>query len=50
MSEEEGWRNDVAVNTGNRITSAYETARGVTILVIIEGDRTATTIMLPSEN
>lgn len=41
--------NAEAVQGGDRILSAYETAQGVKLWIITEADRSATTILLPSE-
>jgi hypothetical protein len=41
--------NDRAVQRGERILSAYSTANGLRFWVITEADRSATTILLPSE-
>ena len=41
--------NDDALTEGGRILSAYKTLAGVKIWVITEWDRSATTILLPSE-
>ena len=41
--------NDLSVREGFRIFSAYQTNKGVKLWVITEADRSATTILLPSE-
>ena len=41
--------NDRAVQLGERIISAYQLADGAKIWIITEADRSATTILLPSE-
>ncbi len=41
--------NDRAVVEGTRILSTYTTATGDTLWVITEADRSATTLLLPSE-
>jgi hypothetical protein len=47
--DREDWQaNDQAVLDGDRILSSY-TEDGVTLWVITEADRSATTILLPSE-
>ena len=44
------WRaNDLAVSTGERILSSYPLSNGATIWIITEGDRSVTTMLLPSE-
>jgi len=41
--------NEVSVEQGFRILSAYTTSAGEKIWVLTEADRSATTILLPSE-
>lgn len=41
--------NDRAVRDGERILSVYKTKLDVTIWIVTEADRSATTILLPSE-
>lgn len=41
-------QNDVAVGSGGRILSAYETSGG-RVWIITEADRSATTFLLPNE-
>ena len=41
--------NELSVREGFRVFSVYHTARGVKLWVISEADRSATTILLPSE-
>ena len=41
--------NDLSVKAGFRILSVYRTRTGETLWVITEADRSATTILLPSE-
>lgn len=41
--------NDEAVEYGGRLVSAYQMQNGLRVLVITEGDRSATTILLPEE-
>lgn len=41
--------NDDALIHGERILSAYRTAKGVKIWIITEADRSSTTILLPEE-
>ena len=48
-SEEDKRLNDQAVAGGERILSAYRTKAGEKIWIITEADRSATTILLPSE-
>lgn len=42
-------RNDQAVEAGGRILSAYHLKSGTKLWIITEGDRSATTILLPDE-
>lgn len=42
-------RNARAVIEGTRIVSAYRTLRGERILIVTEGDRSATNVLLPRE-
>ena len=42
--------NDLAVEMGGRILSAYKVPHRGTVWVMTESDRSATTILLPSEN
>ena len=48
VSEHDAQANDHAVEEGTRILSAYETAGG-RLWIITEADRSATTVLLPSE-
>jgi len=49
LCEEDHKENLFSVDKALRIFSAYKTANGVTIWCITESDRSATTILLPSE-
>ena len=49
LSDEDVKENEFALKKGLRILSAYQTAKGQKIWIITEGDRSATTILLPSE-
>ena len=49
LSEEDKRLNDEAIETGDRILSAYSLADGEKVWIISEGDRSASTILLPSE-
>ena len=50
MIDEDKRANDLAVEMGGRILSAYKLTRGgETLWVTTEPDRTSTTIMLPNE-
>lgn len=41
--------NDNALKNGNRVISSYKTKSGKQFWIITEADRSATTILLPSE-
>jgi hypothetical protein len=44
------WKeNQIALREGGRLVSAYQTTKGESLWVITEADRSATTILLPSE-
>ena len=48
--DQEDWQlNDEALKDGTRLLSAYTTLKGVKIWIITEHDRSATTILLPSD-
>ena len=49
LDDEDKRENDLSVEQGFRILSAYELNTGEKIWVITEWDRSATTILLPSE-
>jgi hypothetical protein len=49
LSEEDVRENELALREGFRLLSAYRTNAGDRIWVITEADRSATTILLPSE-
>ena len=42
--------NELAIEMGGRILSAYNLPRGTTVWVTTEPDRSTTTILLPGEN
>jgi hypothetical protein len=47
---EEDWKaNDAALRENNRVQAVYHTARGETLWIISESDRSVTTILLPEE-
>ena len=48
VSEHDAQANDHALDHGARVLSAYETAGG-RLCIITEADRSATTVLLPSE-
>lgn len=49
VDDDDKKENELSVREGFRILSAYLTGKGVKIWVITEADRSATTILLPSE-
>ena len=49
LSEEDLEENDVSLKEGFRLLSAYRTCKGQKLWIITEADRSATTILLPSE-
>lgn len=49
LSEHDRNANEFAVNEGGRILSSYRSDSGVKFWVITEADRSATTVLLPSE-
>jgi len=42
-------QNEIALREGGRLLSAYSTRKGETVWVITDADRSATTLLLPSE-
>ena len=49
LDDEDKQQNELSVEHGYRILSAYELENAIRIWVITEADRSATTILLPSE-
>ena len=49
LCDEDKQENEFSVSRELRIFSAYHTARGEKLWIITESDRSATTILLPSE-
>jgi hypothetical protein len=49
LSEEDVQENELSLREGFRLLSAYRTGKGQKIWIITEADRSATTILLPSE-
>lgn len=41
--------NDAALKSGDRLLSSYQVAPDLTLWIITEGDRSVTTLLLPSE-
>ena len=49
VDEDDRAENDLSLREGFRLLSAYRTKHGVKFWVITEADRSATTVLLPSE-
>jgi hypothetical protein len=49
LSEDDWQENEVSLREGFRLLSAYHTRLGAQLWLITEADRSATTILLPSE-
>jgi hypothetical protein len=49
LSDEDVRENELSLKEGFRLLSAYRTAKGQNLWIITEADRSATTILLPSE-
>jgi len=49
VSEDDARENEISLRDGYRLLSAYRTVKGQKIWIITEADRSATTILLPSE-
>ena len=49
LSEDDVKENELSLETGFRLLSRYQTAKGEPIWIITEADRSATTILLPIE-
>lgn len=49
LDREDRAENNFSLKTGLRVLSAYHTSAGVKFWIITEADRSATTILLPSE-
>ena len=49
LSDEDVKENEFSLKEGLRLLSAYQTGKGQKIWIITEADRSATTILLPSE-
>ena len=49
VSEEDAQENEFSLSEGFRLLSAYRTGKGQKLWIITEADRSATTILLPSE-
>ncbi len=49
LDEEDKRQNDLALNRGHRIFSAYKTSSEVKIWIISEADRNVTTVLLPED-
>ena len=49
VCDEDARSNDEALEHGSRLLSAYRTSTGAKLWILTEADRSATTILLPSE-
>lgn len=49
LSEDDRRENEFSLQHGYRLLSAYHTSKGEKLWIITEADRSATTILLPSE-
>jgi hypothetical protein len=49
VSDEDAQENDFSLTEGFRLLSSYHTGKGQQLWIITEADRSATTILLPSE-
>jgi hypothetical protein len=49
LDEEDKEANDQSLINGSRLLSAYHSAKGIKVWIITEADRSATTVLLPSE-
>ena len=49
LGEEDRAENNFSLKTGLRVLSAYHTSDGIKFWIITEANRSATTILLPSE-
>ena len=49
LSDEDVKENEFSLKEGLRLLSAYQTEKGQKLWIITEADRSATTILLPSE-
>ena len=49
LSDDDIKENELSLEQGFRLLSRYETAKGELLWIITEADRSATTILLPSE-
>jgi hypothetical protein len=49
LSDEDIQENEVSLKEGFRLLSAYRTGKGQKLWIITEADRSATTVLLPSE-
>ena len=47
--EQDAPENELSLREGFRVLRAYQTAKGERLWIITEGDRSSTTILLPSE-
>jgi len=49
LGDDDKKENDFAVSSGDQILSSYEVAAGSKVWIVTEGDRSVTTVLLPSD-
>jgi hypothetical protein len=49
LSDDDVQENELSLHKGFRLLSAYQTGKGQKLWIITEADRSATTVLLPSE-
>ena len=49
LSDDDVQENELSLQKGFRLLSAYQTGKGQKLWIITEADRSATTVLLPSE-
>ena len=49
LSDDDVQENEISLKEGFRLLSAYRTGKGQKLWIITEADRSATTVLLPSE-
>ena len=49
LADEDAQENELSLQEGFRLLSAYRTAKGQKLWIITEADRTSTTVLLPDE-
>ena len=49
LTSDDRQENDLALERGSRLLSAYQATNGTKFWIITEGDRTVTTVLLPED-